>query len=235
MNLIDRYITEVGKHLPRKNRQDIQRELRSTLEDMLADRSEASGQPVDEAMTIALLKEYGSPQKVAASYTAQSLPGGSAPLPLLPDGHADRGDGALLRLPGVDGGQPVPHRLIRCRIPERPGQVRHELHHRRRSPPWATSSSPSPSSTAACPPSRSPPSWKKKRSAWDPQSLAREPDPDQVKPAESIFAILFLLLGLALFNLYPQWVGAWFMIDGAWTHIPMLSAPSSPTCRGSTC
>src|SRR5512139_1826468 len=69
MNLIDRYVIEVGKHLPRKNRQDIQRELRSTLEDMLADRSEASGQPVDEAMTIALLKEYGSPEKVAASYT----------------------------------------------------------------------------------------------------------------------------------------------------------------------
>jgi hypothetical protein len=61
------------------------------------------------------------------------------------------------------------------------------------------------------------------RTAWDPQSLARQPDPDQVKPAESIFAILFLLLGLALFNLYPQWVGFWWLVDGEWTHVPMLA------------
>jgi uncharacterized protein (UPF0216 family) len=39
MNLIDKYITEVGKHLPRKNRADIEAEIRSTLEDMLEERS----------------------------------------------------------------------------------------------------------------------------------------------------------------------------------------------------
>jgi len=35
MNLIDKYIAEVGKHLPRKQRADIEAEIRSTLEDML--------------------------------------------------------------------------------------------------------------------------------------------------------------------------------------------------------
>ena len=39
MNLIDRYVNEVGRHLPRKNRSDIQAELRSLLMDALEDRA----------------------------------------------------------------------------------------------------------------------------------------------------------------------------------------------------
>ncbi|HEU4745527.1 MAG TPA: hypothetical protein VFS61_09835, partial [Anaerolineales bacterium] len=67
MNLIDRYITEIGKHLPRKNRADIEAEIRSTLEDMLEERKQANGQ-ISEAEVIELLKEYGAPRKVAESY-----------------------------------------------------------------------------------------------------------------------------------------------------------------------
>jgi hypothetical protein len=72
MNLIDRYVTEVGKHLPRKNRLDIEAELRSTLEDMLEDRSQQAGRPADEALATELLQEYGAPRKVAASYCSRS-------------------------------------------------------------------------------------------------------------------------------------------------------------------
>jgi hypothetical protein len=69
MKLIDRYVTEVGKRLVLvKGHQDIEKELRSTLEDMLEDRSQKSGRPADEAMEIELLKEYGSPDKVAETY-----------------------------------------------------------------------------------------------------------------------------------------------------------------------
>ena len=35
---------------------------------MLEDRSRKAGRPVDEAMTLELLKEYGPPDKVAATY-----------------------------------------------------------------------------------------------------------------------------------------------------------------------
>ena len=59
MNLIDKYIAEVGKHLPRKGRADIEAEIRSTLEDMLEERNQTS--PENEAAVIALLKEYGAP------------------------------------------------------------------------------------------------------------------------------------------------------------------------------
>ncbi len=67
MNLIDKYIVEVGKYLPRKNRADIEAEIRSTLEDMLDERKPADG-PADEATVMELLKEYGSPREVAATY-----------------------------------------------------------------------------------------------------------------------------------------------------------------------
>src|SRR5512147_2395531 len=67
MNLIDKYIAEVGKPLPRRNRADIEAEIRSTLEDMLEERTQGKG-PADEATVMQVLKEYGSPQEVAAKY-----------------------------------------------------------------------------------------------------------------------------------------------------------------------
>jgi len=69
MNLIDRYVTEVGKRLVLvKGHADIEKELHSTLEDMLEDRAQKAGHPADKAMEIELLKEYGSPDKVAETY-----------------------------------------------------------------------------------------------------------------------------------------------------------------------
>lgn len=69
MNLIDRYVSEVGKRLLIfQGREDIEKELRSTLEDMLEERAEKAGRPADEAMEIELLTEYGSPNNVATTY-----------------------------------------------------------------------------------------------------------------------------------------------------------------------
>ena len=48
MNLLDTYISEIGRRLPRRNHKDIEAEIRSTIEDILEERSGKSGQPVDE-------------------------------------------------------------------------------------------------------------------------------------------------------------------------------------------
>ena len=72
MNLIDKYIVEVGKHLPRKNRADIEAEIRSTLEDMLDERKQGDG-PADEATVMQVLKEYGAPREVAAKYKTHQI------------------------------------------------------------------------------------------------------------------------------------------------------------------
>lgn len=68
MELLDRYVHEVGRHLPEKVRADIEREIHSLLEDSLDDRAAAAGREPDEQMAVDLLKEFGEPQSMAASY-----------------------------------------------------------------------------------------------------------------------------------------------------------------------
>jgi len=68
MNLIERYLYEVGRYLPRKNRADILAELRSHLLDTLEGRVQDEAKEED---IIALLKDIGSPKQVAASYAPQ--------------------------------------------------------------------------------------------------------------------------------------------------------------------
>ncbi|MEE8355668.1 MAG: hypothetical protein V3R33_00025 [Anaerolineales bacterium] len=65
MSLIDRYIQEVGRHLPRKNRADIKAELRSSMVDNLEDRY---GSDPTESQVADFLKEFRKPREVAASY-----------------------------------------------------------------------------------------------------------------------------------------------------------------------
>lgn len=68
MQLIERYLAEVGENLPRKNRGDILAEIRSNLEDALESRSQAAGREADEEMVVDVLKAYGKPEKVAQGY-----------------------------------------------------------------------------------------------------------------------------------------------------------------------
>src|ERR1035437_9005109 len=70
-NLIDAYVSEIGRRLPRKTRGDIEAEIRSILQDMLDERSQKTGKPVDEEMTLEVLKAYGAPDKVAATYQGE--------------------------------------------------------------------------------------------------------------------------------------------------------------------
>jgi len=70
-NLIDTYVSEVGRRLPKKTRADIEAEIRSILQDMLEERSQKTGKPVDDEMTLEVLKSYGAPEKVAATYLGE--------------------------------------------------------------------------------------------------------------------------------------------------------------------
>jgi hypothetical protein len=70
-NLIDTYVSEIARRLPRKTRVDIEAEIRSILQDMLEERSQKTGNPISDEMTIEVLKSYGSPDKVAATYLGE--------------------------------------------------------------------------------------------------------------------------------------------------------------------
>ncbi len=68
MNLIDRYIDEVGRHLPEKERSDIEAEIRSMIEDMLEERGQQS-KSADEKIIAETLEELGDPKLLAYKYS----------------------------------------------------------------------------------------------------------------------------------------------------------------------
>jgi len=219
MDLLDRYVTEVGNHLPRRSRADIEAELRSTLQDMLEDRSQATGRPVDDQLIAEVLKEYGSPTKVAASYRPTQYLIGPRIFPtfelvlrivltvlfgvalvglvinvITTSMNAQEFALAVARFGGQFLAASIAafgNMVIIFAILER-----------------------------VLPASE----FEKKGSEWDPAELSRDPDPDRVKRSELLFDILFTVAGLLIFNLYPQVIGLWFVADGKWTFIPLLSA-----------
>jgi len=65
--LFDRYVHAVGGCLPKATRADVAAELRALLEDMAAERAAAGG-PLDEAMAVAIVREFGRPEAVAERY-----------------------------------------------------------------------------------------------------------------------------------------------------------------------
>jgi hypothetical protein len=217
MNLIDKYIAEVGKHLPRKNRADIEAEIRSTLEDMLEERKPETGEAEDKTV-IELLKEYGAPRDVAASYTGPRYLIGPRVFPIFelvtkivvavllavtlvglgislsrsslagPEFLKTVGEGGLNLLGGLITA--FGNIVLVFAILERvlPAKEFEE------------------------------------EEEWNPAELAKEPDPDRVKFGEQIFETFFLVLFLIIFNLYPEIIGIGFFNDNDWVFIsPILT------------
>lgn len=199
MSLLDKYIVEVGKHLPRKNRLDLQTEIRSTLEDMLEDRSREAGRPVDEAMISEVLQEFGAPAKVAASYQPARYLIGPRTFPLFE---------LLIKI--------VSSVLIMASligfglrfwegVTTGPAFIQALGN-------WALQLMGSLISAfgsivlvfaileRVLPASE----FEQDEEKWVPALLNAEPDPDEVKRSELIVETLFIVLGLVLLNLYPQ-------------------------------
>ncbi len=221
MNLIDRYVTEVGKHLPMNSRTDIEKELKSTLEDMLEDRSRQSGKARDEAMELELLKEYGSPAKVAATYHSTQYLIGPRMYPIfmlvLKIVSSVLGVMAIvglsLALSKVGfAGREFSQILMRT-VGEYVGiaisafgniVVVFAILDRTLSDSDIQSI--------------------KTDEEWDPAILLKEQDPDTVKRGDLIAEIIFTFAGLVILNFYPQILGMTFVVDGEWFFIPIFSA-----------
>lgn len=218
MNLIDKYIAEIGKYLPRKNRADIEAEIRSTLEDMLDERKPAQG-PADEATVMELLKEYGSPREVAATYkTHQSLIGprmfptfemvlrivfaviAGASLIGLAAGVAKTGlagPAFASTLGDWFGG------LISGLVAAF-GNVVLVFAILERTPVADK--------------------FEREFKEWDPKALKSEPDPEQIDLPDHIATLIFTFLGLVVLNLYPNLFSIRYLSDGTWVTLPILSA-----------
>lgn len=66
--LIESYVDDVVRRLPRRQRNDVGFELRALLEEELDGQADAAGRPADEAMAFALIRGFGRPQDVADRY-----------------------------------------------------------------------------------------------------------------------------------------------------------------------
>lgn len=222
MKLINRYVTEVGKHLPLlKGREDIEKELQSTLEDMLEERAETAGRSADEAMEIELLKGYGSPQKVAATYNPHPYLIGPRLFPfflmvlkivitvvvivlLVLTGIRAVTDTPFM---GADFIKIVGNGLggIVSAVIAAFGNIVLVFAILERTLPEAQIDE------------------MQMDEDWNPTSLAKEPDPDSVKRGELIVEIAFTFVGLAILNLYPEILGMGFFVDDKFSFIPMFS------------
>ena len=222
MKLIDRYVAEVGRRLPLvRGREDIEKELRSTLEDMLEDRAQKAGRPADEAMEIDLLKEYGAPDKVATTYNPHPYLIGPRMFPFFT---------MILKI--VLFALTIAFVVITgIKIANlAPGMA---------GPEFAKAIGEGLAGIVSAafgafgnivlvfailerfvPASEFKMNEEKE---WDPASLTKEPEPNDVKPLEPILAIVFTFIVLSIFNFNHQWIGFYIFSGDTWTVIPILT------------
>jgi hypothetical protein len=217
MNLIDRYITEVGKHLPRRNRTDIEAEIRSTLEDMLEERTQGKD-PADETTVMELLKEYGAPRQVAATYKTHQYLIGPRLFPIFETvikivlavvaGASLIGLAVSLAKTGLTGPEFV------SSIGEWFGGLISG---------WMAAFGNVVLVFAILERTRAAHEIEKEFKEWDPKELKSEPDPDQIDRPDHIATIIFTFLGLVILNLYPNLLAIRYLNDGTWVSIPVLT------------
>jgi hypothetical protein len=71
MDLVDRYVAAVRRHLPAETQDDIVNELTDDILSQIRDKEDALGRPMDESEQEALLKQYGHPYLLATRYRPQ--------------------------------------------------------------------------------------------------------------------------------------------------------------------
>jgi hypothetical protein len=82
MELLDRYLQAVKKHLPWKRQDDIIAELKANLESQLEDREAELGRPLTQGEMEDWLRQIGAPIQVAARYQPQQYLIGPAVFPM---------------------------------------------------------------------------------------------------------------------------------------------------------
>ncbi len=217
MNMLDRYIQEVGRRLPRQNRADLQAEIRSNLEELIEDRAQQSGRAIDEALTAEVLKAYGAPEKVAESYCPTRYLIGPRLYPfftmvlkiVITVLFAVGLGGFILNYFTGDLGAEFLPALGQYGLEFLAGAIS----------AFGNIVIVFAILERVLPPSE----LSKDETEWDPAQLNATPNPDEIKRNELIVDILFTVLILAALNLYTNRIGIYWLEDNAWVMIPFLS------------
>jgi len=229
--LIDAYVSEIGRRLPRKTHTDIEAEIHSILQDMLEERSQKTGKPIDEEMTLDVLKAYGAPEKVAATYQGERYVIGPQLYPIFMQvlrivlmvigilaaiglgvaiyqmvGRPQNAFEIIIKAVANFGASVMTalgNIVLIFAILE-----------------WALYRASKKVEVKGLP----------KEKEWDPRSLTKVSSPNQVKMGETIVEIIGCFAAIVIFNFNPQIFGFgyapngnWYLGTGNWTSIPLLS------------
>lgn len=220
MDLLDRYIYDVGRRLPAKQREDIKKELKSLLMDALD--AKTGGREPAEADVMAVIWEFGQPADVAARYNGEKSLIGPRLFPtyklVLTIVLAALSFGLFISMAmgyafgsanGANLGSSILQFLASLissgwgtigvitvvfwvieRVMERQG---------RKGGAGAD--------------------------VWDPKTLPPVPKhKDTWKPAESVVSIVFIIIALVLFNAFPDLISVYGKdAGGQWQHFQILS------------
>jgi hypothetical protein len=216
MDLIKLYTQEVGLRLPEKDRADIEKEIRSLIEDALEDESSRAGRPVDEAMTVEVLKRMGPPRKMAASYLPPRYLIGPELFP-----HYLTSLRVVLAVVAVVMAIAIGTSLgavagTGLTIFDVVGRLVSGLLD-------AIFRAAAIVTLIFAIIQFASPDFKVAEKEWDPRKMKARPDSERVNLAGSLFDILVATLALVIFNFYPHLIGIATMVDGEWVQFGLLS------------
>ena len=215
---IDRYVVEMGRRLPGRQRDDVMKEMRSLIEDEL----DALEQPLTEADVLAVLQKFGPPAEMAVRYGAPNYLIGPVLLPIFQLvaaivlaiqagvvlfaasvglGLGDAPFQPLDTLAGLTSSllQTFGMLVLIFALVERFGDAKPET----------------------------------KTKPWDPRTLPAVEDTERVKVGETVTSIVFLAILIVFINSSARWTGITIvgedvtivpvMSDAFWAYAPWLT------------
>ncbi|MBE2202331.1 MAG: hypothetical protein IAE79_27215 [Anaerolinea sp.] len=203
--LIERYVHEVGQHLPRRMSDDIKLELSSLIQDAVEERTAAAGSEATAKVVAEVLREFGKPEDMAASYLPEQYLIGPALFPIYKLVIS-----IVLGIIGASLLLTMGFTLFGHEPAELGGRLWNII-----SGFWtaalanlgfitlvfavieavARQKKDVPVEAAAA------------REDWDPYKLPPATDPDRIKRGEYLVGVIFTILVIILFNVYPHWIG----------------------------
>jgi hypothetical protein len=221
MDLIERYVHDVGWRLPAKQRDDIKKELKSLLMDALEART--GGKDATQEDVAAVLKEFGSPDAVAARYRGDAYVIGPRLYPLYKTV-------LFIVLCALALGLAVSALVGNAFVPAPEGMAL----------PWSRilqffggliSSGWGAIGVVTVifwgierGIARESRKSGGKADDWDPKKLPPVPKgKNGWKPSDSIVAAIFIVIGLIIFNGFPSIIAIYNQFDGQWQSVRILS------------
>ena len=218
MKLLELYLDKIRQNLPQRNREDILKEIRSTLLDMIEDRNPNPGEQADDEIVKDVMREFGSPRKVAVQYGARNYLIGPQMYPVylqvlrvvLIIVGAFNVIGLIVALAnqtGFDSG------MLQA-ILEVVGSLISSL--------FMAFGIVTLSFAGI---ERTTPDEMKVKigQKWDPEDLLKEEDKDRVSVLELAFEITFSMIFIVLINFFLDKIGIYFFDSRGWVSSPILN------------